>query len=148
MLLIRISAAVAVLYALFGIVAFFIPLFYNAPFQFSVDDVVPAITDVLLLAGAFVAILYAHSSVLAAAWAWTLALQASAFVHAITHPHDFTLAILRFGNAQTRENARQLFEQAHEVDLHIRMVHLVVPLIALILVMVGQLQVVRKPSKV
>ncbi|HEY2035048.1 MAG TPA: hypothetical protein VGH02_15310 [Rhizomicrobium sp.] len=139
MLFIRISAVIAALYALLNITAFFIPLFYNLPlrFHFEAGDVISAITNISLLVGAFFAIRYADTSALIAAWSWSLALLASALVHEITDPHNFTLAILQSKDAETQANMRKLFEQAHQAELHILMAHLAVPLVALVLVLMG-----------
>jgi hypothetical protein len=135
----RISALLGLMYALLILISVFVPLLYGQPldFGFRVDDIIPAISFISLLAGALLALFRHSSSVLVAAWSWSFALQASHLVRLMAHPSDFSAAIAKAGNAAEQASMRQLFERAALTDMHIQLAYCTVALIGLILVLIG-----------
>jgi hypothetical protein len=136
---IRISAILALIYGLLIVVSVFVPLFYGLPLNFGihVGDIIPAVTCISLLAGGFLALFRYRSSILIAAWAWSLALQTSGLVHLLIHPSDFSAAIAKAGNAAQQASMRQILEQAARMDLHIQLAYCVAALVGLLLVLLG-----------
>ena len=127
------------MYGLLIVVSVLIPLFYGLPLNFGihVGDIIPAVTCISLLAGGFLALFRYRSSVLIAAWAWSLALQASGLVDLRIHPSDFSAAIAKAGNVAQQASMRQIFEQGARMDLHIQLAYCVAALVGLVLVLLG-----------
>jgi len=141
MLSVRISAVLAVLAALGCIVAFFIPAFYLLPLEFhiGIGTLIPAITELALWIGVFFAILRSNASFLIAAWSWSLALQVCQLVQMIARPIDLSATIAKMDSPEEQAVVRQMLQQAHKFDVQIHLSYCFITLIALVLVLWGDL---------
>jgi hypothetical protein len=135
----RISAVLALLYGLLIVIVLSIPLYYGQPLDFGthVGDIVPAISCTSLFAGSFLALFRHRSSVLVAAWSWSLALQTSYLSRLVTHLSDFRAAIAIAGDASGHARMRQMLEQAAQASLLFQLAYCAVPLVGLVLVLLG-----------
>jgi len=142
MLAIRISAGVALLFALLGVVIDLYPVWHGQPLHVHLDlsDIFPVVTVGSLFFGGLLAVLRNYSSLLIAAWSWSLAVQTSGLYQSIVHPHDYSAVIARFGDHQKQAAMRELFERADQFHVRLELFYLTITTIALMLVMIGDLR--------